>query len=327
MTRAGLMKIGTLSVFLSYAVGMMEPLQFIIQNISAFIGIQANIERFTDLLAHPSDVADTPEVIARYGDSFHPKYENWEEIRGDIEFRDVTFRYPDGEENVLEHFSLKVPYGQNIAIVGETGAGKSTLVNLVCRFYEPTEGAILIDGRDARERSQLWLHRNLGYVLQTPYLFSGSVRENLRYGKPEATDEQIMEALRMVCAQEVVERMGGLDSDVGEGGSSLSTGEKQLLSFARALLADPRLLILDEATSSIDSRTEKVIQNAISVITKNRTSFVIAHRLSTIVSADLILVVRDGKITERGTHRELIEKKGYYYSLYKMQHEKEIPVL
>ena len=131
----------------------------------------------------------------------------------------------------------------------------------------------------------------------------------------------------MVCAQEVVERMGGLDSDVGEGGSSLSTGEKQLLSFARALLADPRLLILDEATSSIDSRTEKVIQNAISVVTKNRTSFVIAHRLSTIVSADLILVVRDGKITERGTHRELIEKKGYYYSLYKMQHEKEIPVL
>ena len=197
----------------------------------------------------------------------------------------------------------------------------------MCRFYEPTEGAILIDGRDARERSQLWLHRNLGYVLQTPYLFSGSVRENLRYGKPEATDEQIMEALRMVCAQEVVERMGGLDSDVGEGGSSLSTGEKQLLSFARALLADPRLLILDEATSSIDSRTEKVIQNAISVVTKNRTSFVIAHRLSTIVSADLILVVRDGKITERGTHRELIEKKGYYYSLYKMQHEKEIPVL
>lgn len=327
MTRAGLMKIGTLSVFLSYAMGMMEPLQFIIQNVSAFIGIQANIERFTDLLAEPSDVADTPEVIARYGDSFHPKYENWEEIRGDIEFRDVTFRYPDGEENVLEHFSLKVPNGQNIAIVGETGAGKSTLVNLVCRFYEPTEGAILIDGRDARERSQLWLHRNLGYVLQTPYLFSGSVRENLRYGKPEATDEQIMEALRMVCAQEVVERMGGLDSDVGEGGSSLSTGEKQLLSFARALLADPRLLILDEATSSIDSRTEKVIQNAISVVTKNRTSFVIAHRLSTIVSADLILVVRDGKITERGTHRELLEKKGYYYSLYKMQHEKEIPVL
>ena len=327
MTRAGIMKIGTLSVFLSYAVGMMEPLQFIIQNVSAFIGIQANIERFTDLLAEPSDVADTPEVIMRYGDSFHPKYENWEEIKGDIEFRDVTFRYPDGEENVLEHFSLKVPHGRNIAIVGETGAGKSTLVNLVCRFYEPTEGMILIDGRDVRERSQLWLHRSLGYVLQTPYLFSGSVRENLRYGKPEATDEQIMEALEMVCAKDIVDRMGGLDSNVGEGGSSLSTGEKQLLSFARALLADPRLLILDEATSSIDSRTERAIQYAISVVTKNRTSFVIAHRLSTIVSADLILVVRDGKIIERGTHSELIARKGYYHSLYKIQHEKEIPVL
>ena len=327
MTRDGIMKIGTLSVFLSYAVGMVEPLQFIIQNVSAFIGIQANIERFTDLLAEPSDVADTPEVIERYGDSFHPKYENWEELRGDIEFKDVTFRYPDGEENVLEHFNLKVPRGQNIAIVGETGAGKSTLVNLVCRFYEPTEGEILIDGRDARDRSQLWLHRNLGYVLQTPYLFSGSVRENLRYGKPEATDEQIMDALRMVNALEIVERMGGLDSDVGEGGSSLSTGEKQLLSFARALLADPKLLVLDEATSSIDSLTEKKIQNAISLVTRGRTSIVIAHRLSTIVSADLILVVRDGRIIERGTHTELLAKRGSYYSLYTMQHEKEIPVL
>ena len=269
-------------------------------------------------------LADTAEVIGRYGDSFHPKYENWEELRGDIEFKDVTFRYPDGEENVLEHFNLKVPRGQNIAIVGETGAGKSTLVNLVCRFYEPTEGEILIDGRDARERSQLWLHRNLGYVLQTPYLFSGSVRENLRYGKPEATDEQIMEALRMVSALEIVERMGGLDSDVGEGGSSLSTGEKQLLSFARALLADPKLLVLDEATSSIDSLTEKKIQNAISVVTRDRTSFVIAHKLSTIVSADLILVVQDGKIIERGKHRELMRKKGYYYSLYTRQYEESI---
>ena len=327
MTRAGLMKIGTLSVFLSYAVGMMEPLQFIIQNVSAFIGIQANIERFTDLLAEPSDVTDTPEVIVRYGDGFHPRYENWEEIKGDIEFEDVTFLYPDGEENVLEHFSLKVHSGQNIAIVGETGAGKSTLVNLVCRFYEPTKGRILIDGRDCRERSQLWLHRNLGYVLQTPYLFSGTVRENLRYGKPEATDEQIMDALRMVSAEGIVARLGGLDSDVGEGGSGLSTGEKQLLSFARALLADPRLLILDEATSSIDTLTETAIQKAISVVTRNRTSFVIAHRLSTIVSADLILVVRDGKITERGTHSELMARKGYYYSLYTMQYLKEIPAL
>ena len=324
LTREGIIKIGTLSVFVSYAVGMVEPLQFIIQNISAFIAIQANIERLTGLLEEPADVADTPEVIARYGDSFHPKYENWEELRGDIEFRDVTFRYPDGEENVLEHFSLKVPRGQNIAIVGETGAGKSTLVNLVCRFYEPTEGTLLIDGRDARERSQLWLHSHIGYVLQTPHLFSGSVRENLRYGRPEATDEEIMKALDMVSAGEIVERMGGLDSDVGEGGSHLSTGEKQLLSFARALLADPVLLILDEATSSVDTLTEKAIQKAISVVTRGRTSFVIAHRLSTITKADLILAVRDGKIEERGTHLELMKKKGYYYSLYSRQYEESI---
>ncbi len=324
MTREGIMKIGTLSVFVSYAMGMVEPLQFIIQNISSFASIQVNIERLTNLLAEPPDVADTPEVIRRYGNSFNPKVENWEELHGDIEFRDVTFRYPDGEENVLEHFNLTVPHGQNIAIVGETGAGKSTLVNLLCRFYEPTEGQLLIDGRDARERSQLWLHRNLGYVLQTPHLFSGSVRENLRYGRPDATDEEIMKALEMVSAREIVEKMGGLKSEVGEGGSHLSTGEKQLLSFARALLADPRLLVLDEATSSIDTLTEKAIQNAISVVTKGRTSFVIAHRLSTIVSADLILVVQDGKIIERGKHEELMRRRGHYYSLYTRQYEESI---
>ena len=324
LTREGIMKIGTLSVFVSYAVGMVEPLQFIIQNISSFISIQVNIERLTGLLAEPPDVSDTPEVTARYGDSFHPRRENWEELRGNIEFRDVTFRYPDGEENVLEHFSLKVPQGQNIAIVGETGAGKSTLVNLLCRFYEPTEGQLLIDGRDARERSQLWLHSHIGYVLQTPHLFSGSVRENLRYGRPDATDEEIMEALEMVSARGIVEKMGGLDSEVGEGGSHLSTGEKQLLSFARALLADHRLLVLDEATSSIDSLTEKEIQDAISVVTKGRTSFVIAHRLSTIAGADMILVVQDGKIIEMGKHPELMRKRGYYYSLYTRQCEESI---
>ncbi len=321
MTREGVLKIGTLSVFLSYAVGMIEPLQTIIQNISAFIAIQVNIERLTRLLNEAPDVADAPEVTEKYGDSFHPKKENWEELRGDIEFRDVTFRYPDGEENVMEHFSLKVPHGTNIAIVGETGAGKSTLVNLVCRFYEPTEGALLIDGRDARERSQLWLHSSLGYVLQTPHLFSGSVRDNLRYGRENASDEEIMEALRLVKAEEIVARMGGLDAEVGEGGSALSTGEKQLLSFARALLADPKLLILDEATSSIDTMTEKAIQEAIKVVTSGRTSFVIAHRLSTIIGADLILVVRDGKIMEQGTHKELLERKGAYYELYRRQYE------
>ena len=282
LTREGLIRIGTLSVFMSYALGMIEPLQTIISNISAFIAIQVNIERFTRLLNEPAQVQD-------------------------------TFRYPDGEENVLEHFDLKVPAGSNIAIVGETGAGKTTLVNLVCRFYEPTSGQVLIDGKDVRERSLLWLHSHLGYVLQSPHLFSGTVRENLQYGRQDATDEEIREALRIVHAQAAAERLGGLDGKIGEGGGSLSTGEKQLLSFARAILADPRLLILDEATSSVDTVTERAIQEAIKTVTKGRTSFVIAHRLSTIRDADLILVVEDGRIIEQGTHRELMDKRGAYY--------------
>ena len=225
----------------------------------------------------------------------------------------------------IENFNLKVPHGTNVAIVGETGAGKSTLVNLVCRFFEPTRGQVLIDGRDARERSQLWLHSNIGYVLQTPHLFSGTVRDNLRYGKPDATDEEIMRALELVSATFVIEKMEkGLDSDVGEGGGMLSTGEKQLLSFARAILADPRILVLDEATASIDTLTEKAIQDAIDTVIKGRTSFVIAHRLSTIVNADVILVVRDGKIIERGTHSELMKQKGYYYELYTRQYEEMV---
>ena len=322
LTRSGVMRIGTLSVFVSFALEMLEPVQNIIETLSAFIAIQVNIERLTRLLAEQSDVTDRPDVIERYGDTFHPKRENWEELRGDVAFRDVTFRYPDGDEYVLEHFDLDVPQGTNVAIVGETGAGKSTLVNLVCRFYEPTKGTVLIDGRDARERSQLWLHSNIGYVLQTPHLFAGSVRDNLRYGKPDATDEEILQALRLVSAEGLLEKMeNGLDSEVGEGGELLSTGEKQLLSFARAIIADPKILVLDEATSSIDSLTEKAIQEAIATVIKGRTSFVIAHRLSTIVDADVILVVRDGKIIGKGTHGELMRQKGYYYDLYTRQYE------
>ncbi len=317
-------EVGTFTMFMSYAQGMMEPVRWLIDAISDLITTQVNIERLTRLLETKSDVTDTAEVIELYGDSFEPKKENWEELRGDIEFEDVSFKYPDGEEMVLEHFNLKIPFGSNIAIVGETGAGKSTLVNLVCRFYEPTEGRVLIDGRDARERSQLWLHSAIGYVLQTPHLFSGTVRENLLYGNPNATEEQISRALELVSATEVVQRLEkGLDNDVGEGGDLLSTGEKQLISFARAILADPKILVLDEATSSVDTMTEQKIQHAIDTIVHGRTSIVIAHRLSTVQNADCILVVKNGKIVERGTHRELLALNGYYKQLYTRQYEDE----
>lgn len=317
-------EVGTFSMFMSYAQGMMEPVRWIIDAISDLITTQVNIERLTNLLAVRSDVTDSDEVVSVYGDVFEPKRENWEKMQGDIEFDDVSFKYPDGDEYILEHFNLKIPHGSNIAIVGQTGAGKSTLVNLVCRFYEPTSGRVLIDGKDARERSQLWLHSSIGYVLQTPHLFSGTVRENLLYGNPNATDEDIMKALRLVSAEGVVEKLEkGLDSDVGEGGDMLSTGEKQLLSFVRAILAAPAILVLDEATASVDTLTEKKIQSAISEIIKGRTTLMIAHRLSTVRDADLILVVRDGKIIEQGTHAELLAMRGYYRELYTRQYEEE----
>ena len=317
-------EVGTFSMFMSYAQGMMEPVRWIVDAISDIITTQVNIERLTRLLGTPSDVSDTPEVIEKYGDSFNPRRENWEPIRGDITFEDVSFRYPDGDEYVLEHFSLEIPFGSNIAIVGETGAGKSTLVNLVCRFFEPTSGRVLIDGRDARERSQLWLHSAIGYVLQVPHLFSGTIRENLLYGNPNATEEEIARALELVSADEVVARMEkGIDTDVGEGGDLLSTGEKQLISFARAILADPRILVLDEATASVDTLTEQKIQSAIDTVIRGRTSIVIAHRLSTVRNADLILVVNDGKIVEQGTHRDLLAAKGPYYRLFTRQYEDE----
>ena len=317
-------EVGLFSVFMSYAQGMMEPLRWLVDIVSDLITTQVNIERFTGVLAVKSDVEDTPEVIQKYGDSLNPKRENWEPLVGDIEFQDVTFQYPDGEETVLENFSLKIPFGTHLAIVGETGAGKSTLANLVCRFYEPTKGTLLIDGRDARERSQLWLHSSIGCVLQTPHLFSGTIRENLQMGNPNATEAQIWDALRAVSAQDVIAHLEqGLDTDVGEGGDLLSTGEKQLISFARAVLADPRILILDEATASVDTMTEAKIQEATASITAGRTCIMIAHRLSTVRSADMILVVRDGKIVEQGTHKELLALGGYYLELYTRQYEEE----
>lgn len=324
LVREQLMLLGTLSAFGSYAMGIFEPIQQLARNFAEFISIQANIERVTGLLDEKPLVCDSPEVVARYGDTFSPKPECWEPIHGDITFEDVSFQYPDGNEEVLSHFDLHIPAGTTVAIVGETGAGKSTLVNLACRFFEPTAGRILIDGQDYRARSQLWLHSNLGYVLQSPHLFSGTVAENIRYGRLDATDAEVRAAAQAVSADTVVTKLeAGYESPVGEGGDRLSTGEKQLISFARAVLADPRIFVLDEATSSIDTETEQLIQAAIARLLEGRTSFLIAHRLSTIRHADLILVVRDGKIVERGRHEELLRKQGYYHTLYSQQFAEE----
>ena len=316
--------LGTLAVFISYTMNIVEPIQMVVSVLADAIAVQANVERVNRLLETVPAIQDTPAVEEKYGDIFHPKKENWESIQGDITFQDVTFRYPDGEVNVLEHFNLHIPAGSTVAIVGETGAGKSTLVNLACRFYEPTEGKILIDGVDYRERSVDWLHSNIGYVLQSPHLFTGTIEENIRYGKLDATREEIEQAAKMACAHDFIMAMpGGYQAQVSEGGSQLSTGQKQLISIARAIVANPRIFVLDEATSSVDTETEALIQQIIGKVLENRTSFLIAHRLSTVKNAHVILVVRDGKIIERGTHGELLRKHGYYYSLYTRQFQEE----
>jgi len=317
LVHSNILDYGVLAAFITYAVITIEPVVWVSGVISEMVAAQVGVERVTGLLGETITITDPPEVVEKYGDTFEPKRENWEPVLGGVTFDDVTFMYPDGDENVLENFTLDIPPGTTVAIVGETGAGKSTIVNLACRFYEPTGGRVLIDGRDAKERSQLWLHSSLGYVLQDPHLFSGTIMDNIRYGKLDATDEEVMAAAKIVSADVVAERMPeGYEAEVGEGGDKLSTGEKQLVSFARAVLANPPIFVLDEATSSIDTETEQLIQNAISHILEGRTSFIIAHRLSTISRADIILVVEDGKIVERGTHSELIAKNGHYSDLY-----------
>ena len=317
------MTIGTLQVFVNYTVQFFQPVRDIARIFAEMQSSQAAAERVISLLETEPDIVDSPEVEAVFGDNFHPKKENWPKLVGDIDFEDVTFRYKDGEK-VLEHFNLHVDHGQTVALVGETGSGKSTIVNLICRFYEPTEGRILIDGADYRTRSQLWLQSNLGYVLQSPHLFSGTVADNIRYGRPDATDEEVRRAARMVGAEEFILKMqDGFNAKVGEGGNRLSTGQKQLISFARAILTNPSIFVLDEATSSVDTETEQLIQNAIQTVLSGRTSFIIAHRLSTIRSADRILVIQDGKIIEDGTHRQLIARQGYYYQLYTNQFQEE----
>ncbi|NLI52926.1 MAG: ABC transporter ATP-binding protein [Clostridiales bacterium] len=315
----GAVTAGTLVAFISYSTQLFDPIQQLANILAEMLGSQASAERVITLMDTQPDIADSPDILEKYGDIMTPHPERWEPITGGVSFEHVTFQYKNGER-VLDDFSLDVRAGQTIALVGETGAGKSTIVNLLCRFYEPTEGSIRIDGTDYRERSQLWLQSNLGYVLQTPHLFSGTIKDNIRFGRPEASDEDVMAAARLVHAEPfILAQESGYDTEIGESGARLSTGQKQLLSFARVVLKDPRIFVLDEATSSIDTETEQLIQNAITHILKDRTSFIVAHRLSTIRTADRILVIRDGKIQESGTHEELLNQRGYYYDLYTQQ--------
>ena len=315
----GAIEFGTLSLFINYADLFFEPLKQIARIMSELQVAQANGERIISLIEEPIEIIDREDVIDKYGTLLNPKTENYEKLHGDVDFNHVEFYYNENEP-VLRDFDLHVKQGSMIALVGETGSGKSTIVNLLCRFYEPVSGEIWIDGHNVQDRSIGWLHSNIGYVLQSPTLFSGSILENIRFGRPDATREEVIEVAKLIHAHDfIMKTEKGYDSEVGEGGDMLSTGEKQLISFARALLSNPRIVILDEATSSIDTESEKLIQNAIKTLLKDRTSFVVAHRLSTIVEADQILVLDHGQIKEKGTHSELMELKGMYYELFTSQ--------
>jgi len=320
---------GTLVLFVQYTIQFFEPVRELARIFAELQSAQASAERILSMVDTEPDITDSPEVVEKYGNSLGNQKEVWPAIKGNISFKDVSFSYKDGE-HVLDNFNLEVKAGETIALVGETGSGKSTIVNLACRFYQPTKGQILIDGTDYTKMPIAWLQSNLGYVLQTPHLFSGTIKDNIRYGKLDATDDEIINAAKLVNAHEFISKLElGYENEVGEGGNRLSTGEKQLVSFARAILANPRIFVLDEATSSIDTETEHIIQEAIQKVLEGRTSFIIAHRLSTIRSADRILVVRDGKVTEQGSHKQLMKLKGYYYRLYTNQfmEEQELQLL
>lgn len=320
---AGLMQIGTLYAFFIYTMRLWEPIRHIARVFRDLQSAQAAAERVMHLLAEESDLYDREDVLALYGERDGAGERAWPTIEGRISFDDVSFWYKENEI-VLDRFNLDIEPGQTIALVGETGAGKSTIINLLCRFYEPSEGKILIDGVDYRERPLPWLHENLGYVLQTPHLFSGTIADNIRFGRLEATHDDIEKAAKLVSAHDFIMRHErGYETEVGEGGGLLSTGEKQLISFARAVIADPAFFLLDEATASIDTETEHAVQQAIETIRQGRTMIIVAHRLSTIRNADKILVIENGKIIESGDHETLLAADGHYASLYRMQFMQE----
>lgn len=316
MLMGGALTYGTLVLFITYARQFFDPVLELARIYTEMISAQAAAERVMGLLNEKEEIVDD-QVEER---------EDYGAIKGDVTFENVNFYYKEGEY-ILKDFNLTVKAGETIALVGETGSGKSTIVNLACRFYEPTEGRILIDGEDYKKKPQKWLHSNIGYVLQAPHLFSGTIKDNIRYGKLDATDDEVIEAAKVVRAHEFIMKLeNGYDTEVGEGGGMLSTGEKQLVSFARAIIGKPSLFFLDEATSSIDTESEAKIQKAIEEVLQNRTSFIVAHRLSTIRSADRILVIDKGEILEQGTHEELLKRKGHYYELYTNQFIDEVGI-
>lgn len=317
----GAFTIGEVVMFMYYAQLFFAP----IQDLSAWFAElqmgQASAERVLSLIEAVPEVRDRAAVTERLQELGNDGYPNH---IGRIEFRNVGFQYGTGPE-IIREFNLVVEPGQTVALVGATGGGKSTLVNLLCRFYEPTAGEILIDGVEYRDRSLRWLQSHLGIVLQQPHLFSGTIGENIRYGKLDATRAEIEDAARLAGAHEFIESMeGGYETEVGEGGNQLSLGQKQLVSFARAVLKHPQLLVMDEATSSIDTETEQQIQRGLAHVLQGRTSFVIAHRLSTIRSADRILVIEKGRILEQGSHYDLLRGNGHYQSLYTEQSMRDI---
>jgi ATP-binding cassette subfamily B protein len=312
--RNGLMTIGGIQAFVSYLTFMMWPVQDLARVYAEMQHSIASAERIFKLADTPPDVHDIEGAVPA------------NTLMGEIEFDHVHFCYED-KKPVLSDFTLRVQPGQTIALVGPTGGGKSTIVNLLCRFYEPTEGTIRINGRDYKEYTMASIHSRIGIVLQTPHLFSGTIRDNIRYGRLDASDEEIIEAAKVAGAHDFIMTLEkGYEQNAGEGGNLLSVGQKQLISLARAVLARPELFIMDEATSSVDTLTEALIQRGMEALMKGRTSFVIAHRLSTIRRADRILVISDGRIAEQGKHAELLRERGHYYRLYTQQFRHQLGV-
>jgi len=321
---AGAISAGTLVAFMAYTRHFFDPVEQLGHWFAEMQMAQASAERILSLIRAEPEIQDSPEVraalaVARQVNGGRYAADGGEARIREIELRHVRFAY-DPARPVLRDIDLKVRAGETIAIVGPTGGGKSTLVNVICRFYEPTEGQVLIDGVDYRARSLHWLQSNLGMVLQNAHIFSGSILENIRYGRLDATDEEVFAAARLAGAHDfVLELENGYKTEVGEGGGRLSAGQKQLISFARAILADPQILVMDEATSSVDTETEQRIQVGLGNVLAGRIAFVIAHRLSTIRNADRILVVADGRIIEQGSHEQLMTARGHYYDLYRQQ--------